>query len=199
MSEMKCISDFQETMDHEFPEYNLALAYQGYKVDGSSGIKKHCDLNGFKSVDYFYEKSHQQEALYFIEFSDLRRHKDSVEQRISEVERIDGLNSKTKKKILKTIGCEIHQELRAKYTDSLHILSKISTHIENVPPIFECDNSKIIFHVIVPPLPISLEKDKLADLIRFYEILRDKIFAVIPSQMIANVRVYPVSKISVNL
>ncbi|WP_336291983.1 hypothetical protein [Aeromonas dhakensis] len=198
MSGRQCISVFLEIMDHEFPRYNQTLPFSGYKVDGQSGIKVHCNLNGLKSVDYFYEKKTQGKVC-FIEFSDLERHRDSVNARLAEVGGAKPLTRATKKKILNTIGCEIHQELKTKYTDSLSILSRVERHIENIPEAFDCTDEEIVFHIVVPPLTEITEKDRLIDIIKFYDTLKDKVKAVIPSQMISDVIIYPVSKISAAL
>ncbi|WP_421174892.1 hypothetical protein [Aeromonas enteropelogenes] len=182
-------------MDHEFPDYTGSVQFSGYKVDGDHGIKICCKLNGLKSVDYFYDMK-AQDRLCFIEFSDLERHKAYVETRQEEISNAKPLNRLTRKDIIKKIGCEIHQELRMKYTDSLSILGRVDRHIKNTPATFECDDEKIIFHIVVPPLTGITEKEKMKDMIRFYEILKDKVKAVIPSQMISDVMIYPVSNIN---
>lgn len=191
MSGQPCISTFLENMDHEFPDYQEAVPFNGYKVDGNAGIKVHCQLRQLKSVDYFYDN---QSRLFFIEFSDLSRHRDSVEARKEEVSEAKPLTSHTKKQILKSIGCEIHKELRTKYTDSLSILGIAGRHISNMPIAFECSDNDITFHIVVPPLP-NEGKDKVIDLIKFYDNLKDKVKAAVPAQMLSDVVIYPVSKI----
>lgn len=193
VSGQPCISTFLENMDHEFPDYQETVPFNGYKVDGNAGIKVHCQLRQLKSVDYFYD---QQSRLLFIEFSDLSRHRDSVEERKEEVSGAKPLTPHTKKQILKNIGCEIHKELRTKYTDSLSILGKVGRHTNNMPIAFECSDNEIKFHIVVPPLPnVNEGKDKVIDLIRFYDNLKDKVKAAIPAQMLSDVIIYPVSKI----
>lgn len=196
MSDRPCISLFLENMDHEFPDYGETIPLSGYKVDGNVGIKVQCKLRLLKSVDYFYEHDAQ---LYFIEFSDLSRHKASVEARLTEVSEAKPLTVQTKKQVLKSIGREIHQELRSKYTDSLSILGKVSRHIDNIPNAFGCNDQDITFHIVVPPLSDIEEKDKIIDLIRFYDTLKDKVKAVIPEEMVSNVIIYPVTKIHISL
>lgn len=198
MSDKECISSFIEEMDHEFTDYNNAIEIFGYKVDGTRGVKVCCNLNGLKSVDYFYENS-ELNKFYFIEFSDLNRHKALIDSQHAEVDSVKSMARLTKKKLLKSLSSEIHNELRTKYTDSLHILDGLDHYIKNIPETFFCNKGDITFHIVVPPLPGAADDKNVIDFIKFYDTLKSKVKAVIPSSMISNVVLYPVSKISLHL
>lgn len=172
-------------MNHEIPAHaNIIVPRQGYKVDGN-GIKKTCNINTLKSVDYFEEN--EKHGLLYVEFSDLYRQQLGQEEKIT---RLKGSNlpKPDRKKILEHYYKEIHQELVNKYKDSLTINQLMRLKLSNVP---ECFNSLGKYVIVVAPID---NLDNRIEIVRFLENLKDKVSSSLPRELYSSVKIMPLNK-----
>lgn len=185
---MYCISSFLENMDHEFPNHTqIIVPRNGYKVDGE-GIKKKCQLNTLKSVDYY--EVHEQRGFLYIEFSDLLRQDAQLQERAGRI-KDSNLTKKDKKKFRETCFKEIHKELVHKFKDSVMIRILMKDKVKNIPEHFEANGMYII---VVAPLDPQLEKDKAIEILKFLDTLKDKVSQGIPKEFYSSVKILPLDK-----
>ncbi|ELI5379864.1 MULTISPECIES: hypothetical protein [Vibrio harveyi group] len=185
---MYCISTFLEPMNHEFDEHpQIIVPRDGYKVDGE-GIKKQCKLNTLKSVDYY--EVHEKRGFLYVEFSDLIKQNAQINEKAKRISE-SNLPPKDKAAIRKSYFKEIHQELVAKYKDSVTIRNLIPEYIDNIPEAFQDKGEYII---VIAPIDSSLEKSKLVEIAKFVETLKDKVAQGIPKDLFTNVKVVNLEK-----
>lgn len=187
MTKKRSIDDFLEQMDHEFPKVDIQLDRQGYKVDGNDGIKKHCDLNTLKSVDYFCQ---QPIEFLLVEFSDLARQQAVIIEQVKALKSSD-LAANLKKRLIVDHHKQIHKELVSKYKDSIHIQSQINKHISHIPEVLLGENRR--YMIVVAPIEQTLPEDKKIEMIRFFDDLQNKVSQSIPDAIHSAVKVLPVS------
>ncbi|GIA79505.1 hypothetical protein VCSRO40_2358 [Vibrio cholerae] len=176
------INSFFEKMDPEFESGHITLDKQGYKVDGHTGIKKHFNFDGQKSVDYFHCCSNR--GFMLIEFSDLMRQDEQLKFRIKSIKK-SNLENSEKRKQIKSLLKTIHQELNLKYKDSLTILSSAIDEFCDVPEEF---SSLPRFVVVIAP-DLSDCKSKQIEIVRFIDELQNKIRPLIPHTICRQVNV----------
>lgn len=191
-SNKMCISSFQETMDHEFSDFpNLKVNKLGYKVDGNSGIKKHCNCNDLKSVDYFCETDGS--SYLMVEFSDLVKQDHQIQTKLSSIQTSD-LDRPLKKELRKFYFKQIHQELTTKFKDSFSIvgiMKDVKSNLDNIPKDF---NEKPKYLVVVAPIESHPEEKKI-DVIRLIDEIQNKLTNSLPKQLYLSVKVVPLEAI----
>lgn len=182
MSGNTCISSFLETMDHEFKEYEeLELSRQGYKVDGE-GIKKHCKLLNYKSVDYYHFDD--KRGFMFVEFSDLLKQDAQIQEFIERIGNSD-LEKADKTTLRKLYHKSINKELVEKYKDSHVIKSILKSCLDNIPKFFE---EKNFYCIVVAPMD-KLELIEKMERLRFLDILQAKVAGSLPSFTFTDVKI----------
>ncbi|EEZ81273.1 hypothetical protein VMC_38530 [Vibrio alginolyticus 40B] len=187
MTKKTCISTFSELMDHEFVDCNLKLDIQGYKVDGNNGVKKHCNCNTLKSVDYFRDCNRR--GFLMIEFSDLVQQDHQITEKIQKITD-SNLAPSLKKEIKKQYYKAIHQELVGKCKDSHSIVQVASTLLNNVPSNFS-NTPKYV--VVVAPIS-DLDEGKKTDVIRLIDTIKTKLSQALPKHLYSTVHVLPLEK-----
>ncbi len=182
---MYCISVFLECMDHEFPDYGqISVPRRGYKVDGE-GIKKKCKLNTLKSVDYY--EIHDRHGFLYVEFSDLLKQESQLQERAQRLKE-SNLTKHDKTKLRKDCFKEINKELVQKFKDSVIIRSLMRDKIINLPEHFNATGAYVI---VVTPLGEYEKEGKKGEVLRFLDILKDKIAQSIPIELYSKVRIIP--------
>ncbi|ENM5744110.1 hypothetical protein DC58_04750 [Vibrio navarrensis] len=185
---MYCISSFLENMDHEFPAHKqIIVPRSGYKVDGE-GIKKKCRFNTLKSVDYY--EIHDKHGFLYVEFSDLLRQDSQLQERADRI-KASNLAKSDKKKFREDCFKEIHKELVHKFKDSVMIRIMMKDKIQNIPKHFDTNGKYII---VVAPLNPDLQKDKVIEILKFLETLKDKVAQGIPKELYSSVKIMPLDK-----
>ncbi|EKM4696737.1 hypothetical protein PX046_17820 [Enterobacter hormaechei] len=174
--------DFAENMMHEFRFIDTAIDKVGYKVDGE-GIKTHCKCRTLKSVDYFYE---HDADLSLVEFSDLPAQHDQIKRRIECLMQSD-MDKKEKIRFVKDVSSTIHQEMRKKYIDSLHIISGMEGNIHDVPDWVKKTKGK--YFIVVPPMLNDAPEDKRAEISRMLDMLKNDLSLAIPEHLFVSVSV----------
>lgn len=191
-SNKTCISAFQEKMDHEFDDFpDLKLNALGYKVDGKSGIKKHCKCNDLKSVDYFREIN--DSSYVMVEFSDLVKQDNQIKAKLASIKASD-LDKPLKKELRKKYFKEIHQELTSKFKDSFSIVGIMKddkSNLENVPKSFD-DTPRYL--VVVAPIGNQPEEKRI-DVVRLIDEIQNKLTNSLPKQLYLSVKVVPLEAI----
>lgn len=174
--------DFAEHMLHEFRDVETQIDKVGYKVDGE-GIKTHCKCRTLKSVDYF----HQHDSdLSFIEFSDLPAQHDQIKRRIACLEE-SNLDRKVRVRFIKDISSTIHQEMRKKYIDSLHIITGMEGAIDEIPEWVKKNKGK--YFIVVPPMLNEAPEEKRAEISRMLDMLKNDLSLAIPEHLFVSVSV----------
>lgn len=185
---MQCISIFLEQFNHEFPDveaiYNERKAY---RIDGENGIKKHCQLQGLKSVDYY--EDHSRHGFLMVEFSDLIKQNEGLNLKISALRKSD-IDKKEKNLLLKTYFNTINRELVDKFKDTQLITSKISVHLKNIPAAF---SNTAEFIIVVAPLSNTIDKGKRIEILKFLDTLKDKVSQALPKQLYSRVKIMPLN------
>lgn len=177
-----CISSFLEDMDHEFREYDgIKLVKQGYKVDGD-GIKKHCELLNYKSVDYYHFDD--KRGFMFVEFSDLLKQDLQIQQFIERIGE-SNLAKSDKTTLRKLYHKSMNKELVEKYKDSLIIKSVLGSHLDNIPSFF---NNNCFYCIVVAPMD-NLELIERIERLRFLDILQAKVAGSLPSTTFTDVKI----------
>lgn len=186
-----CLSTFLENMDHELPEHNqIVVPRQGYKVDGE-GIKKRCNFNKFKSVDYY--ENHDKHGLLYVEFSDLLKQDCQIQASAQKVKE-SNLDRKEKGKIRKAFFKEINKELVQKYKDSVMIRILMRDKVENIPSCFENTGT---FIIVVAPFDTARGQDHLIEVAKFFDTLKDKVADSLPTELFSSVKIVPLDKFCV--
>ncbi|OTQ45478.1 hypothetical protein, partial [Gilliamella apis] len=78
------LNNFFKKIDPEFRDITEELLERlpnGYLLDNDNGLKKHCNCDNLKSVDFLLEKD---ENLYFTEFSDLNSEDRNIREKIKQ-------------------------------------------------------------------------------------------------------------------
>lgn len=187
MTERTCISTFSELMDHEFPNSEIVISLDGYKVDGNSGLKRHCNCNSLKSVDYFRDCS--QRGFLMIEFSDLVKQDAQIAEKIQQINGCN-LNRTLKRELKKQYYKEIHQELVNKCKDSHSIVNVANDVLDNIPESFS-NIPKYI--VVVAPLS-DLDESRQTDVMRLIDTIKTKLSQALPQHLYTTVHVLPLER-----
>ena len=182
MSGNACISSFLETMDHEFKEYEeIQLSKKGYKVDGE-GIKKHCKLLNYKSVDYYHFDDNR--GFMFVEFSDLLKQDAQIQEFIERIGNSDLVKS-DKTTLRKLYHKSMNKELVEKYKESYLIRCILGSYLDNIPQFFEDKSS---YCIVVAPMD-KLELIERMERLRFLDILQAKVAGSLPSSTLTDVKI----------
>jgi hypothetical protein len=180
---MYCVSDFLESMDHEFPDHSQILVPRyGYKVDGD-GIKKRCELNTLKSVDYY--EVHTKHGFLYVEFSDLLKQDAQLQERAERL-KASNLTKSDKARFRKECFKEINKELVHKFKDSVMIRFLMKEKVRNIPTHF--DNTGI-YIIVVAPLDETLDSEKKVEIAKFLDTLKDKVAQSIPKELYSSVKI----------
>ncbi|ELK2279567.1 hypothetical protein RUZ38_004363 [Vibrio vulnificus] len=185
-SEVCCISEFFEVMDHEFPEIETSLELQGYKVDGNNGIKKHCKFNDLKSVDYL--SVHDTKGFLLVEFSDLWKQNITIQEQALRIKQ-SNLPKSDKQALRRELFKAINKELCTKFKDSLTILQAMQVDVKNIPTEFYNERPKYI--IVVAPINEQDTLEKKQEILRFLDILKDKVAQSIPAPLFNRVSIIP--------
>lgn len=193
-------------MDHEFPQVNTSLKIKGYKIDGSNGVKKECQLSDLKSVDYFFIP--EKDKLVFVEFSDLYKYYDQEvvykkEQfknlislaKLQDPSIKDDLES-IKRFFIKVIDQRIFAEFSTKFKDSF-FLKELLVHyslMQNLPA--EIKIGPIDTYIIVVPPTNHLEEHQQQEVLKFLGRLQDSLSCALSKYHVVNrVRLVPLSQL----
>lgn len=157
-----------EVMQHEISDYDLVLSQQGYRVDGSDGIKITVESANSKSVDYFYLKN---DNCIFVEFTDIARGEEDLLPLIN-LAHSDELSEDMSRPLKKMLKAKTKDELTIKFKDSHRIYGKIPAYYHDYPQPFSQSDPKIsqsdpkTFYIVHAPvnaqLPIETQ-NQLAD------------------------------------
>lgn len=181
---MRSINDFYVVIDHEFKGIAPFGSLHGYQIDRDDGIKCHCNLNQLKSVDYYYryEGSH-----YKLEFTDLLSQLEQNKAKCQEL-KATMASCKVRTEFLKMMMNSIHQEIVAKYKDTLHITRALPSHLADVPQtIYECKMKLIVVTKPMNQQHVSVQQE----LVKFFEYVKDSLRNSIPQEMFYGVEVMP--------
>lgn len=177
----KCISSFLERMNHEIKNTDIVLDYQGYKIDGDNGIKVFCKARDMKSADYL--QCLTDKGFLVVEFSDLWRQNLQIKEDVKKVT-ASNLDPSLKRDIKKRYLTDINKELVTKYKDTISLLKVINEELKNIPEIF----TKIpIYLIVVAPIDPTLDKAKQIEIVKFIDMLQNKVSSAIPSQLYSRV------------
>jgi hypothetical protein len=180
---MQSLNDFIELMDHEFEDVKIKLTKEGIKLDGNTNsLKNHCKLNAYKSVDYIYFKDN---TYPLIEFSDIGRQQNKILEEIDKIKKSD-LDTNLRSKIIREFHKKVHKELVEKYKDTLSIISRIDTHVSEIPT--NLKKQSYIYNIVVPPLHNEI-CDKKLEVARFLDDLESKITLAIPDEIYEKVQI----------
>ncbi len=173
-------------MNHEFSNVHLSLITRGYKIDGY-GIKDYCDLNNFKSVDYFYT---EDKGYCLVEFSDLYRQQNDIANIIEQTRNSD-LDKKIKRNIIKQQHKKIHRELVEKFKDTCYIQKEFDKYILKVPKELKVCGQEYI--IVISPLSPILSDERKTDLIRYMDDIKDKVANSIPDCIFGGVKLVSIN------
>lgn len=177
------INEFCEPLDHEFGEAVVPLPNHQYgvRIDEDWGLKRYCDRQALKSVDFLMLT---QSGYCFLEFSDIGRQIDQTLQKISEIRASDTMSRALKKDITNRLKRAVSQEARNKYTDTCLIFSHTTEYL--------CDSPELSkgckFLIVYAPFSEHIQNSK-EDLFKFLEYMKDSLTTAIPDAMFHKVEI----------
>lgn len=172
------LNNFLKKIDPEFRDITEELLERlpnGYLLDNDDGLKKHCNCDNLKSVDFLLEKDGN---LYFTEFSDLNSEdgniREKIKQQINCCEQAKSCPVKGDyPKLLQNIKVN---DFALKYKDTLLLLLSIKNDLEP-KTIFHENTDKWHFLIVY-------NKKPNLDLVRYLDLLKSNIKSSLPTRLL---------------
>lgn len=171
------LNHFVRKIDPEFRDITQELLKRlpnGYLLDNNDGLKKHCNCENLKCVDFLLEKDGN---LYFTEFSDLNSEdgniREKIKQQINCCEQVKSCPvKKDYPKVLQNIKTN---DFVLKYKDTLLLLLSIKNDLEP-DTIFHENTDKWHFLIVYNNKPNT-------DLVKYLDLLKSNIISSLPTKL----------------